>query len=164
VCTNGIAARSGTLILTDDLAGSPQSVALIGSATGDFCFDPPTTDSVAAGQTAVYSFVVDSPTAYKGSVSLACASAPATVTCTSPASVTVSSQFTVSVATTASSFAGPLRKGNRRTPGLTAWMAAVMSLLIFAVGAAARGAKLNATPALWGKYAAAGIASRSASG
>ena len=121
-CTNGSAARSATLVLTDNVTGSPQSVALSGSATGDFCFDPSTTVSVAAGQTAVYSMVVDSPTAYKGSVSLTCAGAPATATCTSPASVTVPSQFTVSVATVASSVAAPVRRRNRRIPGPTAWM------------------------------------------
>jgi hypothetical protein len=155
-CTNGSSARSATLVLTDNAATSPQSLALSGSATGDFCFDPSTTVSVAAGQTAVYSLVVDSPTAYKGSVSLTCAGAPATATCTSPASVTVPSQFTVSVATVASSMSTPLRKQNRKTPGPTAWMIVLTALLIWGVAVALWGAKLNGTRALWGKYAMAG--------
>jgi len=156
-CTNGSSARSATLVLTDNAATSPQSLALSGSATGDFCFDPSTTVSVAAGQTAVYSPVVDSPTAYKGSVSLTCAGAPATATCTSPASVTVPSQFTVSVATVASSMSTPLRKQNRKTPGPTAWMIVLTALLIWGVAVALWGAKLNGTRALWGKYAMAGV-------
>jgi hypothetical protein len=106
-CTNGTAARSGSLALSDNAAGSPQSVPLSGTATGDFCFDPSTTATVSAGQTAVYSLVVDSPTAYTGSISLACAGNPATTTCSSPASVSVPSQFTVSVSTIANSPAAP---------------------------------------------------------
>jgi hypothetical protein len=157
-CTNGSAARSATLVLTDNVTGSPQSVALSGSATGDFCFDPSTTVSVAAGQTAVYSMVVDSPTAYKGSVSLTCAGAPATATCTSPASVTVPSQFTVSVATVAGSVAAPVRRGNRKIPGPTAWVVAITALLIFVFGVASRAARVTDVQALWGKCALAAIA------
>jgi hypothetical protein len=156
-CTNGSAARSATLVLTDNLTGSPQSVALSGSATGDFCFDPSTTVSVAAGQTAVYSMVVDSPTAYKGSVSLTCAGAPATTTCTIPASVTVPSQFTVSVATVASSVEAPLRRRNRGIPGPIAWMIAVVALVLWGFSVAFGGVKPNSASALWGKYAAAGL-------
>jgi hypothetical protein len=157
-CTNGSAARSATLVLTDNVTGSPQSVALSGSATGDFCFDPSTTVSVAAGQTAVYSMVVDSPTAYKGSVSLTCAGASATATCTSPASVTVPSQFTVSVATVASSMAAPLRRRNRRIPGPVVWMVVITVLPIFVFGVASRVARLDGAPALWGRFALAAIA------
>ena len=156
-CTNGSAARSATLVLTDNVAGSPQSVALSGSATGDFCFDPSTTVSVAAGQTAVYSLVVDSPTAYKGSVSLTCAGAPATATCTIPASVTVPSQFTVGVATVASSVAGPLRRGNRKIPGPIVWMIVVMALVLWGFAAALWDVQADSARALWGKCGAAGV-------
>jgi hypothetical protein len=156
-CTNGSAARSATLVLTDNVASSPQSVALSGSATGDFCFDPSTTVSVAAGQTAVYSLVVDSPTAYKGSVSLTCAGAPATATCTIPASVTVPSQFTVSVATVASSVAAPLRRRNRKIPGPVAWMIVIVAFVLWGFAVASWDVKPNSPSALWGKYAGAGV-------
>jgi multidrug transporter EmrE-like cation transporter len=145
------------LVLTDNVAGSPQSVALSGSATGDFCFDPSTTVSVAVGQTAVYSLVVDSPTAYKGSVSLTCAGAPAAATCTIPASVTVPSQFTVSVATVASSVAAPVRRGNRKIPGPIVWMIVVMALVLWGFAAALWDVQADSARALWGKCGAAGV-------
>ncbi len=131
-CTNGAAARSATLVLTDNVAGSPQNVPVSGMATGDFCFDPSSTATVTAGQTATYALVVDSATAYKGSVSLACAGIPATTTCTAPASVSVPSQFTVSVSTAASSVALP---SIRRAPNVSAahlWLAALIIILIWA--------------------------------
>lgn len=106
-CTNGSAARSAMLILNDNAPGSPQSVALTGTATGDFCFEPPATGSVSmtltAGQTAAYSIVVNSPTGYKGTVSLSCSGAPTTSTCTVPSTITVPSQFSVTVPTVAGS-------------------------------------------------------------
>ena len=56
--------------LADNVVGSPQSVALGGTATGDFCFTAVTGATVTAGQTAGYTVTVNSPTAYKGTVSL----------------------------------------------------------------------------------------------
>jgi hypothetical protein len=131
-CTNGAAARNATLVLTDNVTGSPQNVPVSGMATGDFCFDPSSTATVTAGQTATYALIVDSATAYKGSVSLACAGIPATTTCTAPASVSVPSQFTVSVSTAASSVALP---SIRRAPKVSAahlWLAALIIILIWA--------------------------------
>lgn len=129
-CTNGTAARSASLVLTDNVAGSPQSVPLSGTASGDFCFDPSTTATVTAGQTAVYSLVVNSPTAYEGSVSLACAGTPATTSCTLPASVAVPSQFTLSVATAASSIATPSSRRAPNVPKQRTWMLGAWDLLI----------------------------------
>ena len=134
-CTNGPAARSATLVLNDNAPGSPQNISLGGTATGDFCFDPPapgvTSATVAPGQTAAYTLVVNSPTGYKGSVSLACSGAPAKSTCTVPASITVPSQFTVSVPTTANSTASLATKrppiGPLRARGL--FLAAAFALL-----------------------------------
>jgi hypothetical protein len=128
-CTNGTAARSASLALTDNVAGSPQSVPLSGTASGDFCFDPSTAATVTAGQTAVYSLVVNSPTAYKGSVSLACAGTPATTSCTLPASVAVPSQFTLSVATAASSIATPSSRRAPNVPKQRTWMTGAWGLL-----------------------------------
>jgi HYDIN/CFA65/VesB-like, Ig-like domain/Beta-propeller repeat len=108
-CTNGAAARSATLVLNDNAPGSPQTVALSGTATGDFCFALAPAGSasvaVAAGVTAAYSLVVNSPTGYKGSVELSCSGAPMESSCVIPASITVPSQVGVTVPTTASSAA-----------------------------------------------------------
>ena len=57
------AERSATLSVTDNAAGSPQSVALSGTATGSFCFIVPAGDSasatISAGQTAMYGLEVE---------------------------------------------------------------------------------------------------------
>jgi hypothetical protein len=106
-CTNGVAARSANLLLTDNVPGSPQSIAVSGSATGDFCFAAAGGTTVTAGQTATYTLVVNSATGYRGSVSLTCANFPTASACNVPASVTVPSQFAVSVTTAASSFVPP---------------------------------------------------------
>ena len=102
-CTNGTAARSASVSLADNVVGSPQTVALSGTATGDFCFAAATGATVTPGQTAGYTVTVNSPTAYKGTVSLTCANFPSASTCTVPASVTVPSQFAVTVITAVSS-------------------------------------------------------------
>ena len=106
-CTNGVAARSANLLLTDNVPGSPQSVALSGSATGDFCFAAVGGATVTPGQTATYTLVVNSATGYRGSVSVTCANFPAATACSVPASVTVPSQFAVSVTTAANSRLAP---------------------------------------------------------
>jgi hypothetical protein len=108
-CTNGTTARSASLSLTDNVPGSPQSVALSGMATGDFCFASVGGVTITPGQTAAYTLVVYSPTAYKGTVSLTCANFPSASTCSVPASVSVPSQFAVTVSTAASSSTALLR-------------------------------------------------------
>ena len=110
-CVNAPAARLATLALTDNASGSPQSVPLSGTATGDFCFDPPvgaTTATVKAGQTATYSLVIYSPNGYAGPVALSCGGAPPAGVCnTSVSTVTLPAQFAVTVTTTANSFVAP---------------------------------------------------------
>ena len=140
-CVNAPAARVATLVLTDNAPGSPQSVPLSGTPTGDFCFDPPvgaTTATVKAGQTATYSLVIFSPGGYTGSVALSCAGAPPEGTCaSSPGTVTLPAQFAVTVTTTAHSFLPPSGyEGARRQapvglrgiflPGLTAFLTLVV--------------------------------------
>lgn len=109
MCANGAAARNGSLMLADNVPGSPQTVPLSGTATGDFCFTPAPAVSVAPGQTANYTVVVNSPSGYKGTVSLTCANIPSASTCSVPASVNVPSQFAVSVPTTAGSSTAAFR-------------------------------------------------------
>jgi hypothetical protein len=103
VCANGVATRNGNLMLTDNVPGNPQTVPLSGTATGDFCFMAASAVTIAPGQTANYTVVVNSPSGYKGTVSLTCANVPSASTCSIPASVNVPSQFAVSVPTTAGS-------------------------------------------------------------
>jgi hypothetical protein len=135
-CTNGAATRSGAVSLADNSPGSPQSVALTGTATGDFCFGSLASATVTAGQTAVYSLVVNSASGYKGSVTLACAGAPNTAACTAPATVTVPSQFSVSVATTANSSGLPLRRIFQEGPRPARWQVFVVILAALALGLA----------------------------
>jgi hypothetical protein len=79
-CATSVAARTATLTLTDNAPASPQSVSLSGTATGEFCFDPPTTggtsQTVSGGQTASFSLDVISANDFSGTVALTCAGAP----------------------------------------------------------------------------------------
>jgi hypothetical protein len=94
--------RTGQLTITDDAAGSPQTVALTGSG-GDFSIPAPnsTTATVSAGQTATYNLSVLAAAGFSGAVNLNCTGAPATVTCSVPSSINAtagaSTPFTVTV-------------------------------------------------------------------
>ncbi|MGC1830272.1 MAG: choice-of-anchor D domain-containing protein [Candidatus Acidiferrales bacterium] len=91
-CLNVPSARAATLTLVDNAPGSPQTIALGGTAAGEFCFDPPatsaTTQTVAQGGTAVYSLEILSPSGSQGTISIACTVSPADVPCYAPATVT----------------------------------------------------------------------------
>jgi hypothetical protein len=101
--------RSATLMLSDNAPGSPQSVALTGTAE-DFCFSAPSGQAASApispGDTATYNLQVNSSAGFNGSVALSCAGAPAEAACAlSTSTVSVSpgtpGQFMVNVTTTA---------------------------------------------------------------
>jgi hypothetical protein len=104
--------RTGTLTVTDNAPGSPQTVQLSGTGK-DFAMSSTTTSaSVAAGQTATYSVAVTPQGGLNETVSLTCSGAPARSTCTvSPGSVplngTTPTSVTVSVSTTAGSMTPP---------------------------------------------------------
>jgi len=111
-CGNNQAARTASLVLTDNAPNSPQEVALGGTATGDICFAPAsgasTTATIAAGTSATYALDVSAATNYAGKVTLACSGAPSASSCTTnPTSATVAGStlvpFTVNVTTTANS-------------------------------------------------------------
>jgi hypothetical protein len=105
-------ARQGTLVLTDNGSGSPQTVPLSGTGL-DFTLAPPSGSSTSAtispGQSATYNISLGGS---GGTVSFSCVGAPSQSTCTvSPTSVTLggsATPITVSVSTTAASL-GPTR-------------------------------------------------------
>ncbi|MGA8021501.1 MAG: choice-of-anchor D domain-containing protein [Candidatus Acidiferrales bacterium] len=106
-CGSTSGAKNTTLSINDNAPGSPQTIALQGSAT-DFCVDPPglTTQTVAAGTAAAYQVVLVSFTGFTGSITLACTDPATASTCTiQPTSATVTAntpaQIQVSVTTTA---------------------------------------------------------------
>jgi hypothetical protein len=99
-------ARTGTLTITDDATGSPQTVALSGTGQDFALAVPVSTATVAAGQTASYTVAVSPGGGFNQSVSLSCTGAPALSACTvSPNPVilngSTASSVTVTVTTTA---------------------------------------------------------------
>ncbi len=102
------AQSTANLTITDDAAGSPQSISLSASANPAFTPGPApnggsTTASISAGQTAQYLLQLTPGPGYSGTVSLACTGAPLDATCQVPASVSIangaSAPFTVTVST-----------------------------------------------------------------
>jgi hypothetical protein len=107
--------RSGTLTVTDDAPGSPQTVRLSGTGT-DFSVAAGTGSSTsataAAGQTATFNLSISGAAGFSGTVALTCSGAPAAATCSiTPSSLTLNgttpANATVSVATTARSLVVP---------------------------------------------------------
>ncbi len=117
----------GTLTITDNAPGSPQTVNLsgngvtplsIGAASGGS-----TSASVSPGQTATYQLSLTGQAGFSGSVSLSCSGAPAEATCSvTPGSVNLTSagsaNFSVSVTTTAASSAALARNSRMRFAGI----------------------------------------------
>jgi VCBS repeat-containing protein len=134
--------RSGTLTITDNASGSPQTAALSGTGT-DFAAAPATgsgtTATVTAGGTATYTLAFTGTPGFTGTVSLTCMGAPALATCTvSPSSLplsgTTAANATVSVTTTARSIVAPrtlLRPPavRRRPIPILPWLALAMLAL-----------------------------------
>ncbi len=106
---------TGTLVIADNAAGSPQMVALAGTPT-DFTIglagNSTGIATVRAGQTATYSLAFPGNTGFSGTVALSCIGAPQLSTCSvSPTSVAVNdttiAQATLTVTTTARSMVLP---------------------------------------------------------
>jgi len=106
--------RTGTLSISDNASGSPQSVALSGTGQ-DFSFAPPsgssTSATVAPGSPATYTLSVGGEGGLSGAVNFTCTGAPSEATCTvSPNPVTAGSSatnVTVTVTTAAPSIGAP---------------------------------------------------------
>ena len=154
-CAQVPAARSATLTVNDNAAGSPQSISITGTAAGQFCMDPPaagaTTSTVVAGQQATYQLDLISMNEFAGPVAMTCTGAPAASVCSvnpAPVSATANSTtvFQVNVTTTARPTMSPAVR--RRIPGpppdlplILATIAALAMLRTFAPRE--RGARLT---------------------
>jgi hypothetical protein len=113
-------ARAGTLTITDNAPGSPQSVALSGQGADFSLSASPTSASVSPGGSASFTISVTPAGGFNQAVTLSCASGlPALASCSfTPASVTpngTAATATLTVSTTAGSSALP-RFSTRRAP------------------------------------------------
>jgi hypothetical protein len=107
--------QTGTLTVTDNAAGSPQTIALSGTGMDFAMSSSATSATVAAGQQATYAMTVTPQGGLNQTVNLTCSGAPSLSTCTlTPSSVTLngtaSAPVTVTVSTTAATLAPPFGK------------------------------------------------------
>jgi hypothetical protein len=108
----GTGQRTAAIQITDDAAGSPQTVAIAGQSNPAFTVGPPPvggfSQTVTAGQTATYNLQLLGGSGFSGSVTFVCAGAPAKVTCNPPSATQITggktSTAVITIATTASSF------------------------------------------------------------
>lgn len=89
-------ATTGSLTVTDNAAGSPQTVSLSGTGAEPVIIAPSsggsTSATVSSGGTAVYNLTLNGSSGFSGGVSLSCSGAPSNATCqVSPSSLTLSS-------------------------------------------------------------------------
>ena len=122
--------RSATLSIADNAPGSPQTVALSGTAE-DFAMavSPPASMTVTAGQTASFTVTVTALGGFDHDVFLSCSGAPAGSSCTVPSGAfglnnSAPTPFTVTVTSVANSASLSAPGGSSRWSGaLGAWLA-----------------------------------------
>jgi hypothetical protein len=116
--------RSATLKISDNAAGSPQNVSLTGSGP-DFSTTAPNPPSltVAAGQTANYTFGVQPLGGFNQTVTLTCSGAPAGAKCMLPASVTLSGSSNANVAVTVTTTAHTSTMSRSMSSKNAGWLA-----------------------------------------
>jgi hypothetical protein len=138
--------QTGTLTITDNAPGSPQTVQLSGTGM-DFAMSSSTTSqTVAAGQTANYPLTLAPQGGLNQTVNLTCSGAPSLSSCAvTPSSVTLNgatpAQVSVAVTTTAGSLAPPFGKVSPpsiRGLGRMFWLYAFLALASLAGLAGAR--------------------------
>ena len=96
--------RSGTLSISDNATGSPQTVGLSGTGLDFSLSASPNSATVNAGQPAGFNLAISPDGGFNSVVSLACTGAPSGSTCViTPASVTPSGVTTVAVSVTTAS-------------------------------------------------------------
>jgi hypothetical protein len=92
-------ARAATLTIADDAPNSPQTVALGGNASPLLTIIPTAgasfSETVAAGQTAMYNLQLTA--GFDGNVSFACSGAPLAATCSAPSTVSVKTGASVPI-------------------------------------------------------------------
>lgn len=118
---------SGSLSITDDAVGSPQTVSLAGRALDYAVASVPTSLTVTPGGTASYALQISSVGGFYGGVMLACLGAPSNSTCSvTPSSVslngTTAVSATLTVATKAPSVLGPLAPNPPSFPPAILWL------------------------------------------
>jgi hypothetical protein len=128
--------QTGTLTLTDNAPGSPQTVALTGTGQ-DFSFAPPsgasTSASAVPGQPANYTLSVGGQGGLAGTITFTCTGAPSEATCTVPSSVTAGSSPTnvsVTVTTTAPSVSAPRSRPSPPIPPLPPGLRSLLMLAL----------------------------------
>ncbi|MGD0922710.1 MAG: choice-of-anchor D domain-containing protein [Terriglobia bacterium] len=127
--------RSGTLIISDNAAGSPRTVGLSGTGQ-DFSLGAFTTArAVSPGMTARFNLLLMPQGGFQQTVSLACSGAPAGATCSvRPSSVTPNGVNNVAVAlevvTTAPAASAPRDGGGRRSLPPGGWPVATTLALL----------------------------------
>jgi uncharacterized protein len=133
-------AKTATVTITHNAAGTPHTVTLTGKGT-DFAVAPPTggssTATVSAGQTATFNLQIAGSDSFSGSAALSCSGAPDKTTCTaSPATATLSGttpvNFTVTVTTTAATTGAA---GFQSVSGPGSGFPFVLAFALFGLGA-----------------------------
>ena len=129
--------RTGTISISDNASGSPQSVALSGTGQ-DFTLAAPSGSSTSAtaapGQPATYTLSVGGEGGLSGTVTFTCTGAPSEATCTvSPNPATAGSSatnVTVTVTTTAASVSAPRSRPLPPVPPLSPGLRGLLMLAL----------------------------------
>ena len=121
---SAVGARSGTLTITDNASGSPQSVQLSGTGL-DFQLSSSggpgaVSATITPGQTVTYTLVLVPEGGLSQTVNLTCSGAPADSTCTiNPSSFTLNGTTTVTVTVTTTAGSLTLPFGKLLPPSIT---------------------------------------------
>jgi hypothetical protein len=105
--------RTGTLSITDNAPGSPQTAALSGTGMDFSVSASPSSLRVSSPDSATLKFTVTPVSGFTGTVSVSCSGAPTTVSCTpSPNSVALNGSSQVSTVTVVTGNGGQTSKGS----------------------------------------------------
>jgi hypothetical protein len=131
--------RTGSVVITDDAAGSPQAIALTGNVPSSFTISTgasPASATIAAGATATYNLSLTANGGFSGAVQFSCLGAPAASNCTvspNPLNLTGTNPaaIAVSVATTARTVAQVLPDNSQTTSHRTSGLALLAVCSVF---------------------------------
>jgi len=131
-------ARSASVTVSDNAAGSPHSVSLTGTASDLTVGVAPggsTSATITAGQSANFALQISPVNGFSGNVTLSCSGAPAASTCSpNPSTLTLTNvavPFTVNVSTTARSTEVPNRRPRLFFPTgmVPVWLVSILGLI-----------------------------------